>query len=142
MSETDALTQFLLARIAEDEMVARRAVGRSWDLRHTEWFIGTLEAVGLDPFHVGAYRPDRVLAECAAKRWIVEAKPTDSYGEDVWTSHALALASVYDDHRDYQQKWKLEYVGKCPPHEWTDRGTPGDYWRECWLCGAQTASRD
>jgi hypothetical protein len=25
----------------------------------------------------------------------------------------------------------------CPPHDWTDRGTPGDYWRECWLCGTQ-----
>lgn len=20
------------------------------------------------------------------------------------------------------------------PHEWSDRGTPGDRWQECWLC--------
>ena len=25
----------------------------------------------------------------------------------------------------------------CTAHEWGDRGTPGDYWRECWLCGVQ-----
>jgi hypothetical protein len=24
----------------------------------------------------------------------------------------------------------------CTTHEWSDRGTPGNYWRECWLCGA------
>jgi len=24
----------------------------------------------------------------------------------------------------------------CTVHEWGDRGTPGNYWRECWLCGA------
>jgi hypothetical protein len=22
-------------------------------------------------------------------------------------------------------------------HEWTERGGPGDEWRECWLCGLQ-----
>jgi len=24
---------------------------------------------------------------------------------------------------------------KCPPHEFARRGMPGNWWRECWLCG-------
>lgn len=58
------MSEFLLARIEADEAAARRAVARSeGDL----WVVtGADNAVGVD------YDPARVLAECAARRRIVE----------------------------------------------------------------------
>ncbi|MCU1617374.1 MAG: hypothetical protein JWO98_4914 [Frankiales bacterium] len=43
------------------------------------------------------------------------------------------------------RQWHFGYVCRrtdgCTPdpcdHEWTERGGPGDEWRECWLCGLQ-----
>jgi hypothetical protein len=67
--------------------------------------------------------PDRALAECAAKRAIIELaqkateveKEFDDYEwrgagpeqVDPWTGDAIlfALAAVYKDHPDYQQEW-------------------------------------
>ena len=56
--------------------------------------------------------PDRVLAECAAKRVIValylEAELDGSYVALEYLPDALkALAAVYKDHPDYQQDWAL-----------------------------------
>lgn len=64
--------------------------------------------------------PDRVLAECAAKRRIVEAHHWEEEWEngvrftsdcaDCWQSppcHTLRiLATVYSDHADYRPEWK------------------------------------
>lgn len=88
------MTEFLLARLAEDEASAK--VGAfGWD-------------------------PRRALAEVEAKRRIVEMhgngghQCTDGseygggwYGENDIPCPALAvLASVYSDHADYRQEWK------------------------------------
>ena len=104
--DADVLVRFLRRRIATDEAVARVARGRSWDLRQTEWFIGNLKGLGLDPWHIGRHNPDRVLAECEAKMLIVDGDPGDSYGQDLWAYDLRALALTYADHPGYRQEWK------------------------------------
>ena len=142
------ITEFLLARISEDEAVALKAseqIGQRWcggggelrtlahgDPRATEpcwlqvakmgseygphgrpaeWETGWWPRV--DAFtHMARHDPARVLAECAAKRAIVEqAERTDS---GWWESNYIAiLAAVYADHPDYQPEWKLDTPSKA-----------------------------
>ena len=77
------LDEFLLARIAEDKRVAMDAAG---DDRQGRW---TADAVGDGPAgphsaeHVVRHDPARVLAECAAKRRIVQACRGRTPGDDV-----------------------------------------------------------
>lgn len=93
-TQTLGLSEFLLARIAEDEERATRF----------------LPAAG----------PARVLAECAAKRRIVEMHSQDTDRDwclqgcgmrSGWTGYPCdtlkALAAVYDDHPDYRAEWAL-----------------------------------
>lgn len=88
-----SLTEFLLARIAEDERAARAAGTAS---------SGAL-AVALLPeptrLHVMTWAPNRVLAECEAKRRIV----TLISSPGMQTLRLLALP--YEDHPDYQPEW-------------------------------------
>ena len=94
---TQTITEFLEARIAEDEKMAR--------------FYG--------PFAMGTAR---VLAECAAKRAIIvqAQKATElerDWDEQEWqgtVEHSepyagdailYALAAVYADHPEYRQEW-------------------------------------
>jgi len=75
------LIEFLLARIAEDEKVAREAVTDGWVVHEypyegtsitgyeREDYEGALSAVGA---HIEAHSPARVLAECDAKRSILK----------------------------------------------------------------------
>lgn len=91
--EDVTLTEFLLARIAEDEEFAR----------------GHL-TIDLD------FWPHRMLAECAAKRRIVEAcsaledKVLDNnlWFIDQHDAILCALAAVYADHPDYDPTWALD----------------------------------
>ena len=98
------LTEFLLARIAEDETSAMRA-------RPLQ-----------DYEPSGMWGIDRVLAECEAKRRIVtlhgdahECSTFDHHGEVdncTWCLDAedcstmLLLASVYADHPDHREEWR------------------------------------
>jgi hypothetical protein len=101
------LTDFLLARIAEDEEAARQ-----WEDEHS----------GLFPSLV---YPERVLAECEAKRRLVRTHEThcvgyhdwplvgvhleraDRAGVDVGLWHALRLVALpYADHPDYDEAWR------------------------------------
>ncbi len=78
------ITEFLLARIAEDEAVALAANGPS--------------------VHAARHDPTRVLAECAAKRAIIEQAERSDSGW--WESIYVAiLAAVYADHPDYDPSW-------------------------------------
>lgn len=98
------ITEFLLARIEEDEAAAR------------EWYgTGT----------VANRRDEFWLAECKSKREIIARhtpKHTYDWGEcsvcedldnnvgqdyhETWPCRTMiALASVYADHPDYQQEW-------------------------------------
>ncbi len=98
------LIEFLLARISEDEKDARLA------LDGPDFNEATVEA--RQKFArpgVGGYDPARVLAECEAKRRIVESynspDSVGSYGDGLW--EALAhLALPYADHPDYREEWR------------------------------------
>ena len=106
------LSEFLLARIAEDEAATS-------DLVETyEGFVGGLSSdavtrLALDPF-LARFDPAYVLAECEAKRRIVNAiesgavqgRDRDPFDRGVqWA--ALMLASAYAGHPDYLPLWKL-----------------------------------
>lgn len=113
--EAMTITEFLLARIAEDEAECKPMAALDDDDRGG-WAI---------------HYAERVLAECAAKRAIVD------HAEDLRTSHAeevravgdesgrivgkegwlypydaspilAALAAVHKDHPDYQQEWAAD----------------------------------
>lgn len=112
------LTDFLLARIAEDEAVATEAT-EEWQFSSDEW------RLGCDPSvvpHIARHDPARILAECGAKRRIVELHAaTWVTPEDWWSCVSCgtageydvfapcptlrALASVYRDHPDWSASW-------------------------------------
>lgn len=113
------LTEFLLARLAEDEHAAEYwflADVRAWsadgnDVRWAGGFIA--EGVGDHVAdHIARHNPARVLADVEAKRRIVEAlshEPPPSGSE--WARltnfnlHAL-LALPYADHPDFDESWR------------------------------------
>ena len=90
------LTDFLLARIADDE-----AATRILDCNCGE---GVAE---VDPLP-GC--PDRVLAECEAKRTLVMTFEGHLDGGDGYAAAAVialeALALPYADHPDYNPDWR------------------------------------
>lgn len=110
------LTEFLLARIAEDEDLAKAArvedvwPSYPWGIDETE---RALQA---------AYTPGRVLAECGAKRRIVVeftsavdwSQDADCPMPDLYRARAGTILDVlrllalpYTDHHDYRPEWKL-----------------------------------
>ena len=144
------MTEFLLARIAEDEAVAAAAVSRrdgvdKWEAVGS----GTVVGPGYDKVkhvmlpssedgaarHIARHDPARVLAECEAKRRIIERGPSECGGYQ--SEHGLGthypaegwsycdgcsaaesadldwqwimrhLATVYADHEDYRAEWAL-----------------------------------
>lgn len=102
------LTDFLLARIAEDEAAVAEFIDRhrtlpGWDQHLT---VDTEYASIL-------IQPERVLAECKFKRWTLENAESVGVhndfarGWDVGAYFALeALAEVYADHPDYREDWR------------------------------------
>jgi len=91
------LSEFLLARIAEDEA-------------------GCRIALAVVPDHEWA---GFVLAECAAKRAVIQIQPSDTqscgaYHPQYDTFHPdghpnevlCILATVYADHPDFDQRWR------------------------------------
>lgn len=88
------LTEFLLARIAEDEQTARPGfeAGQQY---------GT-------PWHWRS--PARVLAECEAKRQMLKYCGVvddfqDEYAVGLRDEILSALAKPYTGHSDYQEEW-------------------------------------
>jgi len=125
------ITEFLLARIAEDEDLARRAVGgfaERTDLP-TKAVMRSASGEALFEFdekrmvesdrttldlaeHLCQWQPARVLAECAAKRAIIDRFPSDGDpggdGYNFGIEYAIyALAAVYADHLDYDEAWRI-----------------------------------
>jgi len=99
---TQTITEFLEARIAEDERHARMLA--ETDRRPVLSLSATVN------------HPQRLLAECAAKRAIIDMweDPADIAPllSDVDAGHVLAtdsatraLAAVYKDHADYRKEW-------------------------------------
>jgi hypothetical protein len=129
------LASWLLEQIAEDERVARSAVcwkGERWTVREHAghaivWAQGQEIARSSQSADRGvaeliaAHDPAHVLAECAAKRAIVEAHTAEliavEEGVEHWTDcpdcrqtppcHTLRLlAQVYKDRPGYREEWR------------------------------------
>lgn len=106
--------EFLLARIAEDEALAREsrsllliADTRSVSLAIKQAHGGeTVEEATM--LHYDRWSPRRVLAECAAKRALVELYrvwdgDANDYGQ--MESVLMILARVWSDHPDFDPAW-------------------------------------
>jgi len=121
-----ALTEFLLARITEDEFA-----GTHFEQMPAQWTTLTVYPHDGEPIPVKAamFASTRILAECEAKRRIVDmaigvedhrsAAESLEYGNDL---HAIPvaqavdetmidvlqyLAAPYADHPDYREEWRL-----------------------------------
>ena len=122
------ITEFLLARIAEDEAVARAAIAPDQMHPYGDRSIPAIKPDGwgalVDNYlggpmgaHCARHTPTRVLAECAAKRAIVTAHEADGfdcrecgdrYGQSPYPCMTLLhLAAVYAGHPDYLPEWAL-----------------------------------
>ena len=102
------LTDFLLARIAEDEAVASSAADDFAWQREQDFGGFTVKVYD----HIVRHDPARVLAECEARRRIVGyLLAAVSEGDSADVRHAYldavsALAGVYADHDDYREEWR------------------------------------
>ncbi len=141
-TQTATLAEFLLARIAEDEDTARAATPGPWYWEKpsgVDWSQGEeslmsrhqrdghdvavlcgwgydssgIDAQQADRNHIARHDPSRVLAECEAKRRIVDectpwvSEPSDDYGAQTVSEMTLRfLALPYADHPDYRQEWR------------------------------------
>lgn len=107
MTDAPGIAEFLLDRVTEDEDAARLATDRYW------------RYPGIT--HLARQSPDRVLAECEAKRRIVglltdaldaraDRDPDSKWAGDLHLNALYlsteALASVYADHPDYRDEWR------------------------------------
>ena len=127
------IIEFLEARIREDEAVAAAASSGPWqwygdptsdsallyasDERqvldvysdHTAAFLAVSEA---DRTHIAIHDPVRVLADCVAKRKILENIPPvadqDELNGDASPYVLMCLASVYRGHPDYEEGWTVD----------------------------------
>ena len=122
------LTEFLLARIAEDEAAAMAAAwdGHSWipepchvARSDTDVCVTTFAS---DAVHIARHDPPRVLRECIAKRRIVKIHTEgldDFDGSELYSTGCdgcnsalwpcptiLALSLPYADYPDYLEEWK------------------------------------
>lgn len=99
------LSEFLLARIAEDEEVANAAreheyLSAARDASPLRW---VRDAVGYGTIFANS---GRILAECAAKRAIVrDNPPMTTFGGPSESFNLRHLASVYADHPDFNPEW-------------------------------------
>ena len=89
---TMTLTEFLLARIAEDEAGAQ------------QWFESVRAHGGIIDDTYGHFGPSRVLAECEAKRAIVELHHEHGWVYPCETLRLLALPYAY--RKECREEWK------------------------------------
>lgn len=127
-ADTLTITAFLEQRIAEDEAVARAAYGGAesggqwWvdgpaEVSRKFWIYATGEKFKHESTaqHIARHDPARVLADCVAKRTIVESCRVDyedslTSGDDTMalaTEVLMGLASIWADHADYRAEWAL-----------------------------------
>lgn len=118
------IVEFLLARLAEDEAVARKASQGDWEVMSAARTASDGKDIfsegsgvvafccesdgaltGEDAAHVARHDPQRVLAEIAAKRAIFYGGGDCSPFRDF----ALrALAQPYADHPEFDPAWRTE----------------------------------
>jgi len=107
------LTEFLLARIAEDEAAATNdgsLVGDTWTALEPDHGTVSCDVIGVgghvvarslgwEASHIARHDPARVLAECEAKRLLIER-----VGNPDWAGFRI-LALPYADHPGYRPEW-------------------------------------
>lgn len=111
------LSEFVLARIAEDETAAREGLTEGVYIAYADFVAAEVVAMaraegvserGLE--HVERWMPARVLAECEAKRQIVaECIESDEEGTSggVLARRVLHLLTLpYANHPDYREEWR------------------------------------
>lgn len=123
----NVLAEFLLARITEDEAAAIQC--RAYDIESAAEDMAPRSVI-VEPIfarYVDHFDPRRFLAECDAKRHIVDAYKAAVMDESLWRrrpesvayqqavarvsawTYALTeLARTYADHPDYREGWKPE----------------------------------
>jgi len=118
------LTEFLLECFAEDEAEARTAMGGGdgrWASWNRSWDDGQRRDLAADNMriaalptsideHVCRHSPARVLAECEAKRRIVDLcgdHPGWSNPSPMGDRVLRYLALPYADHPDYREDWHV-----------------------------------
>ena len=129
------LAQFLIARITEDELIARASIdsgGREWWTeaevidRFGDDTDGADDTDGdADAAHIARFSPERALAECDAKRRVLDDHfPNRAQGDAAllcvtcrdspdamapapWPcSTVRALALPFADHANYREQWR------------------------------------
>lgn len=127
VARLDELVAFLLARIADDAQVACNACEchcQQWTLGDQDAPHGDRDIVQLvgehqqsvtfpdekSAAHSARWDPARVLAECDAKRLLVEQmqRRLPSVGSDLWVPAlqlARAFARAHRGHPDYRPEW-------------------------------------
>lgn len=115
------IIEFLEARLAEDEAMARAATGTVGETWEEDYYRVTgVGPVGYDMDaaaipHVARHDPARVLREVEAKRaLILEFVGKSCYscssergGDDIGDRVAWLLASPYSDHPDFDTEWNI-----------------------------------
>jgi hypothetical protein len=102
VTDTLTMTDFLLARIAEDEVV----LGLARDLSIDPPYVPGLWS---GPGHHPVMSTARLTSECEAKRRIVERLHRivqRGFATELHAGVLFDLASVYADHPDYHAEWK------------------------------------
>ena len=112
------LTEFLTARIDEDEAAARPFRNALGDVKpwRCDEVGGKVRQVGQQEFglpdvvsesdthltavHIARHDPARILAECEAKRQLIER-----VGNPDWAGFRI-LALPHADHPDYRPEWR------------------------------------
>lgn len=119
------ITEFLLARVAEREVLARAALEKSENTGDRQWYVDGPAAVsgkhwiyatGEKFTHreiadfIATNDPRFVLAECEAKRRIIERyahlAEWGNSGDAEWV--LTLLAQPYADHPDFDPSWKVQ----------------------------------
>jgi hypothetical protein len=104
------LVEFLIARISEDEAIAGMVEGGwpyRWELSTSNRRISFGHEVG--PRGSVEASPARVLAECEAKRYLIDLYSASLAGNRplaVLTELLIRFAAPYADHPDYVDEWR------------------------------------
>lgn len=98
------IIKFLEARIAEDEAEARLAIEERAKATPDAGPDAGFQSWPDSPVPAVLVGPERVLAECAAKRAMIKLSVNwDGYTRN--TDILRTVAGAYADHPDYQQEW-------------------------------------
>ncbi|MCU1677719.1 MAG: hypothetical protein JWM93_2477 [Frankiales bacterium] len=116
------IIEFLEARLRDDQAAAEAATPGPWVYDEglgDSWIVAAdgssvadfcdNRGHNVDAAHAARFDPARVLAECAAKRRIIEGYKYLDTDPDLrmhaWTFALRCLAQPYADHPDYRQEW-------------------------------------